>query len=146
MTPTTIDSLNRSLQTTQIWLKTLAEEGHLDDERQAYSALRAVLHALRDRLTVDEGADLAAQLPLVVKGVYYDGWKPSRVPAKYDDRGGFYSRVQEEIPAGSGLDPAHATEAVLSLLADKVTAGEIRDVVVTLPKDLRDLWPESARA
>lgn len=31
------------------------------------------LHALQDRLTVQEGADLAAQLPLLVKGIFYDG-------------------------------------------------------------------------
>jgi len=59
------------------------------DKRYAYRALRAVMHAIRDRLTVDETAQLAAQLPELIRGIYYEGWDPSRTPASYHDSKSF---------------------------------------------------------
>src|SRR5258706_928036 len=64
---------------------------------QSYAALRAVLHALRDRLTVDEGAQFSAQLPMLVRGLYYAGWDPSRVPQKMS-RDEVLQRVPQEYP------------------------------------------------
>ena len=62
--------------------KSSKTKGELADEAAAYSVLRSVLHQLRDRLTLEEGVDLGAQLPLIVRGLYYDGWRPHRVPRK----------------------------------------------------------------
>ena len=69
--PTT---LRHAIQQVQVWLKELRDNGDLADEAAAYSVLRAVLHQLRDRLTPEEAVDLAAQLPLIVRGIYFEGW------------------------------------------------------------------------
>ena len=60
---------------------------------QSYAALRAVLHALRDRLPVDEASQLGAQLPMLVRGIYYSGWDPSKVPVKMS-RDEFMQRIR----------------------------------------------------
>ena len=66
--------IDHSVETTHIWLNELAAELGTEDHRHAYRVLRAVLHAVRDRLTVDEAAQLAAQLPELIRGIYYEGW------------------------------------------------------------------------
>jgi uncharacterized protein (DUF2267 family) len=136
-----IPSLNRSVHKTQVWLKELGERGHLDNDQQAYSVLRAVLHALRDRLTIDEAANFAAQLPMIVRGVYYEGWRPSAAPIKYKDRSEFYDRVRQELRDKSDVDVVHATNAVFELLSARITAGEMANLREMMPMDLRLLWP-----
>lgn len=144
MQSSTVSSLNRSMHKTQIWLDELSELGHLDNPQQAYSVLRAVLHALRDRLTVDEAANFAAQLPLVVRGIYYEGWRPSTAPIKYKERSEFYDRVRNELRDKPKVDVAHATNAVFELLSAKITAGEMANLREMMPADLRLLWPAPA--
>lgn len=139
---TTVDVLESTYQKTHGWLRELVEIGDLEGEPQAYSALRAVLHALRDRLTVNEAADLAAQLPLLVRGVYYEGWVPSAVPVKQRHREEFLEAVREQMRHDVNLDVSQAAEAVFELLARKITAGELRDVTGMLPGEVREMWPE----
>ena len=69
--------IEHSVEKTHIWLKEIAEELGDEDRQYAYRALRAVLHTLRDRLTVDVAAKLAAQLPTLIRGVYYEDWDPA---------------------------------------------------------------------
>lgn len=137
-----IPSLNRSAHKTQVWLEELAEHGHLDNAQQAYSVLRAVLHALRDRLTVDEAANFAAQLPMIIRGVYYEGWRPSAAPIKYKDRSEFYERIRQEMRGRTNVDVVHATDGVFALLSAKISAGEMTNLREMMPADLRLLWPQ----
>ena len=81
-----VELIDRSVEKTNVWLKELAEELGTDDRKFAYRVLRAYLHAVRDRLMVDEAAQLAAQLPELVRGIYYEGWVPSRTPTSLPQR------------------------------------------------------------
>jgi uncharacterized protein (DUF2267 family) len=107
---------------------------------RAYSALRSVLHALRDRLTVDESAQLAAQLPMLVRGIYYGGWDPSRVPQRMDLEM-FLQRVQRDFryDLDDGLE--HLVRIVLNALRRYISDGEWQDVKSTMPKDLAGALP-----
>ncbi len=134
---------DETLQLTHIWLKRLMEELHTEDRHQAYLALRAVLHALRDRLTVEEATDLGAQLPMLVRGIYYEGWNPAKTPSRERSRQAFFDHVNRILPGGFEYDADLATRAVFKLLAERVTAGEIKDVKSMLPGDVQTLWPSS---
>ena len=133
--------LSRSVQETDLWLKELAEDMRLENQSQAYGALRAVLHALRDRLTVDMAAHLASQFPLVVTGIFFDGWKPAQSPtSSIQTRADFIEAVRERAHGHGEFDPNHAAISVLRLLEKKVSPGQIEKVVDQLPADLKDYW------
>jgi uncharacterized protein (DUF2267 family) len=132
---TTIDKTNHVLKQIEAAL------GWSKDQRNlSYHALRSVLHALRDRLPVDEAAQLAAQLPLLIRGIYYEGWDPSRVPMKLN-RDQFFERIRREFPYEVEGGPERLAQTVLRALREYVTDGEWRDLKSTLPSELADVLP-----
>ena len=141
MSHSNVASINESVQKTQIWLKELVETGVFENENQAYSGLRAVLHTLRDRLPVNEAVHLASELPMVVRGFYYEGWKPASVPVKIRTPAEFDEAVRVRLLHGGDFDVRAAIRTVLQLLDRRVSGGEIRQIRETLPAELRQLWP-----
>jgi len=137
---TGIDTFEHSLQLTNIWLKDLMARLGTDDRHIAYLALRTTLHALRDRLTVEEAAHLGAQLPMLVRGLYYEGWRPAGKPLKEHSREAFVAHIEGEA-RNPNFEAEPAIRAVLGMLAERVSAGEIEDVKSTLPRPLREFWP-----
>ena len=127
-----------TIHTTHVWLNELTELlGCPDDPHGAYLALRAVLHALRDRLSVDEAASLAAQLPMLVRGFYYEGWRPHGKPVKERKEEEFLARVLADFRQDAEVDAEQVARAVFQLLARKVTAGEIEKLKHILPDEIR---------
>lgn len=144
MTTTHVSSLDNTIHKTNIWLKELREELHTEDPQFAYQSLRAVLTSLRDRLTVEEAADLAAQLPLLVRGIFYDGWKPAGKPVKIRSREAFLESIAEKIAQPGPVDAGRISTAVFNTLKKRISEGEIGDVRSNLPQDIQDLWAEAA--
>lgn len=134
-----VSIIGRSVESANIWLSDLAGELGVDDRAYAYGALRGVLHALRDHLTVDEAADLAAQLPTLIRGVYYEGWNPSATPSRVRDVAGFLQEVRRGMPAVGDTQAAVAVAAVMRVLERRISEGEIDDVLSILPAPLREL-------
>ncbi len=137
-------TIAHGVQQAQEWLKQLRDYGDLADEQTAYSVLRAVLHQLRDRLTHDEAANLAAQLPLIIRGLYFEGYRPSRAPEKVRTRQDFLDGVAAKLQPHR-IAPEQAVRDVFAILAHNCDLGEIADVIDQLPKEIKGLWPESAR-
>jgi uncharacterized protein (DUF2267 family) len=135
--------MRRTVHTTSAWLKHIAEAMGHGDKQVAYHALRGVLFAMRDRLPVEEAFDLSAQFPTLVRGIYFEGYRPSGKPETYRSRDEFLERVARELDAVNGYSPEAATRAVFVLLNEKVSAGEIDDVRHMLPSAVRALWPET---
>jgi uncharacterized protein (DUF2267 family) len=104
-------------------------------------ALRATLHTLRDRLTVEEVAQLGAQLPMLIRGFYYEGWDPTGKPEKIRQREQFLAQIGKQLRGDDSVDPEQVARAVFTVLAKRVSEGEIEDVKQVLPAEIRDLWP-----
>lgn len=105
---------------------------------QSYAALRAVLHTLRDRLPIMEAAQLGAQLPMLVRGMYYEGWSPAQVPIKMD-KAEFLQRIKQQFPFSIEGDMEDVVEIVLTSLRKHVSLGEAMDIISILPKDIAEL-------
>jgi uncharacterized protein (DUF2267 family) len=136
------DVFEGTLQKTQVWLNDLMFELDWEDRPQkAYLALRTVLHALRDRLTVEEAVQLGAQLPMLVRGFYFEGWTLRDKPHKERHKEDFLAHVKEAFKDNVTVNPQQVVRAVFKVLAKHTSAGEIEDVKHILPKALRELWP-----
>lgn len=145
MSMTGLEVFDSTLQKTNEWLDEVMSELAIEERKTGYAALRATLHALRDRLPMEEAVHLGAQLPMLVRGFYYEGWRPVQELIKMH-REEFLLRVEEQLTGGaSELDPEVVVRAIFQILTRRISRGEIEQVEQTLPKDLRDLWPESAR-
>jgi uncharacterized protein (DUF2267 family) len=104
-------------------------------------ALRTVLHALRDRLTVEEAVHLGAQLPMLVRGFYFEGWTLRDKPHKERHKEDFLAHVKEAFKDDVTVNPQQIVRAVFRVLTKHTSKGEIDDVKHILPKALRELWP-----
>jgi uncharacterized protein (DUF2267 family) len=144
MSVTGLEVFDTTVHKTNSWLRRLMAIGGWQDRHLAYDGLRATLHALRDRLTVEEVAQLAAQLPMLVRGFYYEGWDPTGAPARDRRQEAFLARIWSELPPKAGVDPEPVARAVFQLLSERVADGEIDDIRHVLPAEIRVLWPAAA--
>ena len=129
-----------TIQKTNEWLHDLMDELEWNDKQKSYHALREVLHGLRDRLTVAEAVDLGAQLPMLLRGIYYEGWKPSDVPVRVRNKDDFLNHIRQGYRNDQYVDIEQLTRAVFHVIAKHVTPGEIEDIRCCLPEGLRKLW------
>lgn len=137
-----LEGLERTVQLTHGWINDLNDRLCWNDKPRAYRLLKSVLHALRDWLEVDESANLAAQLPGLLRGAYYEQWRPATTPVKKRGRQQFLDHVDREFKRDPLWNTTEAVTAVFQLLSEKISAGEIEDVRHALPEDVRELWPE----
>lgn len=137
-------TLNHAMQKSLEWLYELRDNGDLNDTNEALAVLRAVLHRLRDRLTLEEAVDLGCQLPLFVRGIYYEGWRPHKVPVKIDKLQKFMEEVMISLSPRT-ISAERAVRDVFAVLAHHCDPGEISDVIDQLPKELKELWPSPSQ-
>jgi uncharacterized protein (DUF2267 family) len=136
-----LDVFSTTLSKTNNWLRELMGIMGTQDRQRAYLSLRVTLHALRDRLTVEEVAQLGAQLPMLIRGFYYEGWDPTGKPLKVRHKEEFLALIEQQLRGEDGVDPEHTARAVFMMLARRVSEGEIEDVKHILPTEIRSLWP-----
>lgn len=140
MAQTGITSVDHAPQVLAEWLNRLCDDLEWDDRKRAYVLLNETLHAVRDFLTVDEAADLAAQLPLILRGIFYTGWNPSATPVRPRGKGAFLDRVARRFEKTPLEDPERAVAAVFDLLRRQVSEGEFDHVSHAMRKPLQELW------
>jgi uncharacterized protein (DUF2267 family) len=144
MSATGLTVFDKTLQTTHIWLDEInAVIGPNRDD--AWSVLGVVLRCVRDRLPIGLGAHLAAQLPLLVRGAYYDQWRPSEEGLKSRSLSDFLDHVSSGLAGRRPIDPKEATRAVFAVLNRHIDPGQALNVFRALPEEIRALWPETIK-
>ena len=138
MSKTTIAPIQNTLRKTDEWLDELNEIGHFTGKQQAYSVLYGVLHTLRDTLPVNEAVQFSAGMPMLVRGLYFEGWNPSKVPITTRDWESLHQRLRENF-RGTTVDPLHACRSVFELLRRRIDPGEFQDMFYVLHHSVREM-------
>lgn len=134
-----LDVFDRTFQTTNTWLDEIMER--LGPDRQiAWKVLSTVLHKLRDMLQPELAAHLGAQLPLLVRGVYYDLYEPAKQPTSLRSREDFVSEVEKWLSDVRPVDPVLAIQTVFDVLNRHLSVGQVAKVREALPASTRSLW------
>lgn len=140
MSATGLTVFDRTVEKTNLWLDGIGET--LGPNRQrAYHALRAVLFALRDRLTIEEAFHLSAQLPMLVRGIYWDGYRPTGKPEELRTLEEFLARVARHLDQIGPMQPEQCVDAVFAVLSRYVGEGELEEVRQMLPREIRSHFP-----
>lgn len=140
MSTTGISAFDSTLHTTNVWLHDLMDRMAWPDRHRAYHALRVVLHTLRDRLPVDQAAAFGAQLPMLVRGFYYEGWHPHGKPVRERHQEEFLAHIGAAFRDAPDVDPERVVRTVFRVLSEHVSSGEIEAVKRSLPTEIRSLW------
>lgn len=143
---TGLDVFDATVQETNLWLKELMACVGTDDRKQAYRILRATLHALRDRIGPENAVHLGAQLPMLIRGLYFEGWRMAGTPTRERHKQAFLDHVRREARDALNMDPEIAVHAVFEVMGDQLDPQEVMKITELFPVELRDLWPRSARA
>lgn len=139
MSATGLDVFDKTLQLTHTWLDEIMETLG-PDRRVAWKVLSTVLHKLRDRIPVELSAHLGAELPLLIRGVYYDQYEPAKQPMKCRTMEEFEDEVAEWLADTRPVNPLTAIRTVFATLSRHIPAGQIRKVQDALPHEIREFW------
>lgn len=132
-----------------LFLRQVAQElGEPDNMDHAARVTVGVLHALRVNISVEESMHLISQLPLILKGVYVDGWNISREMSQSNSLEEFLDDVRMQVLPTSERDfgdneqASKNVRAVLRVMRNYVSEGEMRHIKQQLPKPIAALFEE----
>jgi uncharacterized protein (DUF2267 family) len=139
--PSTFD---HSAQKANEWLRDIGARLGTENQSTEYAALRATLHAIRDHLSTDEIAHLGAQLPIAVRGLYFEGWNPKTAALRPRNKQEFIAAVEREVSGHQELvDIEETIRVTLSVLSRHISMGQMKQVIQHLPVGIRELWAGS---
>lgn len=142
MSATGLEVFDKTIQTTNVWLDEMME--NLPHDKQvAWHALGAVLRTIRDRVPINLAAHLGAQLPLLVRGIYYDQWQPGKGVQNWRTADEFLAHIAEQLTMTKPVNTTEAARAVFRVLNHYVDPNQIENIRHALPEDIRSLWPEN---
>ena len=137
---TGIREFDGAVHAAEEWIDDLTQRLGWHDREKVYSAFVATLHALRDSLPAHEAVFLGDYLTILLRGLYYEGWRLPKYSA-FKSRDAFLERIREGVHRDPGVDAEQVAKAVLALLAERLPASELEDVKAVTPKALRGFWP-----
>lgn len=138
--PTKIDAFESTIQSTMEWVHAMGAALGQQHPPLAFRCLRAGLHALRDRLPLGEVAALGAQLPMLLRGAYYEGWSPTRTEQRAKTIDDLAEHVRSELQGGMAAPPHDVVRATLEVLRTHVDRHEVAKVWSLMPEPIREAW------
>lgn len=142
MTAQGLEVIDHSVHQTHEWINELAARLGWVSKRSALRLMRVTLRHIRDHLLADEAAQFSAQLPVVIRGFFYEGWVPKLTPIRERRHQDFLSFIGNAMQETEEYNGSADLKCVFDLLNSRISRGEVEDVRANLPKDIRDLWPE----
>jgi len=133
--------IDHTVQLTHEWINELTDRLDWTHQKDALRLMRVVLHQVRDHLQPDELAQFSAQLPLLIRGMLFEGWVPKRTPVRQRDAETFVTEVEELVGSVQDYRGVEDIQAVFKLLNARISRGETDDIRANLPGHIRDLWP-----
>jgi len=140
MTAQGLEVIDHSMHLTYEWINELAARLDWSSKRNALRLLRVTLHHVRDHLLVNELAQLSAQLPLLIRGFFFEGWVPKKTPIKERNVDDFVAFIAGEMAQAEEYRGRDDIKCVFDLLNNRPSRGEVEDLRATMPSDIRDLW------
>jgi uncharacterized protein (DUF2267 family) len=142
MTAQGLEVIENSGHVAHEWINELADRLDWSSKRSALRLLRVTLHHVRDHLVVDELAQMSAQLPVLIRGFFFEGWMPKNTPIKERSADAFIAFISAEMSKTEEYRGREDIKCVFDVLNNRLSVGEIEDVRATLPERIRDLWPQ----
>lgn len=136
-----LEVIDHSVHLAHEWINELTERLDWGSKRSGLRLMRVTLHRIRDHLLPDELAQLSAQLPVVIRGFFFEGWVPKNTPIKERHVEDFVNHISECMGDVSEYRGQGDITCVFDLLNARLSRGEVEDVRASLPQELRDLWP-----
>lgn len=130
----------RTTHKSQIWIKEVQREMKWMSGDNVYHLLRAVLQSLRDQLSAHEAAHFAAQLPLLLRGTFYEGWNPKSKLSPSISKINFLELVKEKLnPMGvQNFELEKGVLITLTVIKRHISVGEMKDLTSLLNPDLKN--------
>jgi len=135
-----LQELSMAVQAADDWIDDLQHRLDWHDREKVYRALLAALHAFRDVLGRDEAVYVGAQLPPLLRGLYYEGWHPG-AGGIARSRAAFLDRIHDGLHKDPGIDTEQVARAVFAMLGARLPGSEVEDAKAATPKALHNLWP-----
>jgi uncharacterized protein (DUF2267 family) len=126
----------------QQWLTRVAVVLGEHDRERVWSLTKAVLQTLRDHLTHDEAAHVGAQLPLLFRGAFYEGWRPAETPVRVRNSDEFLGEITAHLHPRrhEDLDVLATFQCVIAALSHCGMGPELEQVRHQLPKAVQEIW------
>lgn len=142
MTAQGLNVIDHTVHLTHEWINELSERLEFASKRNTLHLLRATLHHIRDHLRLDETAQISAQLPTLIRGFFFEGWMPKNTPIKERKSDDFIAYISEQMADSEEYCGVEDIKCVFKLLNGRISRGEIEAIRTSIPKSIRDLWPE----
>ncbi len=137
-----LEVIDHTVQLTHEWINELCARLDWTSHRDALRLLRATLRQIRDHLGHEEVAQFSAQMPLLVRGMFFEGWTPAHTPIHDRKAEHFVAAISAQVSDAMEWRGAQDIVAVFKTLNARISEGEIADIKAGLPIPIRQMWPD----
>lgn len=132
---------DKTVQETYSLLKLINQNARWgEDNHKALAGLRSVLQVLRDCLPLANSANFSAQLPILVRGLYFENWNYHDQPLRTRHQAEFLALIQQKLPMAPEIDAEIACKAVVQALQAIIDKDVIDNWLSGLTNEIKQIW------